>query len=83
MMVSNQITSISSWIRRRLPVRRSHIQSESKLWNTASCNLLFVAGLALVTRGAWMIYKPLGVIVAGLFCLWVGLLLAMDKRLKS
>lgn len=43
-------------------------------------NVLFFGGLASVAYGAWMIYKPLGPIVGGIFAVKVAFLMASGRE---
>lgn len=43
-------------------------------------NILFFGGLAAVTYGAWMIYRPLGPIAGGLFAVWTGFNVSLERK---
>jgi hypothetical protein len=43
-------------------------------------NALFFGGLAAIAYGCWMIYKPLGPIVGGVFAVKVAFLIAAERK---
>jgi len=43
-------------------------------------HLLFVAGLAVITYGAWLIYKPLGFVAGGWFMVKLAYAMAVERK---
>jgi hypothetical protein len=41
--------------------------------------VFFFGGIASVSYGAWMIYKPLGPIIGGVSAVWISFLIAADR----
>lgn len=68
-------------IRLRFVLRLARVSRALNNVAPAVCQqLCFFGGMAAITYGAWMIYRPAGPIVGGALAMWIATAISQERR---